>query len=55
MFNLALIALEIILYMFESRLLGRQFFISPRSPFLGISLMDADLKLVVNHFFIDTN
>ncbi len=41
------IALEIILYMLESRLIGLQFFSTDRSPFFGMSLMLAFKKLAV--------
>jgi hypothetical protein len=36
-----------ILYIFESNEIGRQFFIKLGSPFLGMSLMHALLKLGV--------
>jgi hypothetical protein len=45
--SLALIARDNILYRLESKLIGRQFFIEIKSPFFGINLIEADLKLVV--------
>jgi hypothetical protein len=37
--------------MFDSKLIGRQFFRLSISPFFGMSLIDADKKLAVRQFF----
>jgi hypothetical protein len=37
--------------MFESKLIGLQFFRFSISPFFGISFMEADRKLAVKRFF----
>ncbi len=44
-------ALDMILYMLDSKLIGRQFLSCEISPFFGIGLMEALKKFAVSSFF----
>ncbi len=46
-FSLLLMALDIILYKLERRLIGLQFLMSEQSPFFGINLIEAAQKFGV--------